>query len=102
MMKLVEECDGVGQLLQGGTEVRRVRYRISRYQGMMPSGMPIPGLHRVEGSVEVEASGGVGGLVGAPLTLRLDDGRTMPITIEDETGRVLTEGHGPRLGCSCC
>jgi hypothetical protein len=35
------------------------------------------------------------------LTLRLQDGRALGITIADTTGRVLAEGHGPSR-CLCC
>src|SRR5688572_9128990 len=102
-LKLVEECAGVGELLRSGEPLRRVRYRISRYQGMLEgSGMPIPGLHRVEGSIDLEAAGDVANLVGAELTLRLEDGRAIGITLADAHGRVITEGHGPGRGCSCC
>lgn len=102
-MKLIEECSGTGDLVRRGEPMRRVRYRISRYQGMLEgSGLPIPGLHRVEGSVDLEGPADAAALVGAALTLRLEDGRSLPITVVDTTGRVLDEGHGPGRGCSCC
>ena len=34
MLKLVEECAGVGDLSANGEIIRRVRYRIVRYQGI--------------------------------------------------------------------
>jgi hypothetical protein len=40
-------------------------------------------------------------LIGQSLTLRLEDGRAIAITIADTTGRVLAEGHGPSR-CLCC
>jgi hypothetical protein len=98
-LKLVEECTGEGELLRRGEILGRVRYRISRYQGMLEgSGLPVPGMHRIEGSIDLDDATG---LVGASLTLRLEDGRSLPITLA-EGGRVLTEGHGPAHGCSCC
>jgi len=100
MMKLVEECAGVGDLTANGDVIRQVRYRISRYQGIVEgSGLPIPGLHRIEGSVDTAAD--LGPLVGAPITLRLEDGRALGITIAGTDGRVLAEGHGPSR-CLCC
>ena len=100
--KLVEECSGVGDLLRKGELVQRVRYQISRYQGMLEgSGMPIPGLHRVEGSVDLAADAPAE-LVGAALTLKLEDGRSVALTLADPRGRVIDEGHGPGRGCSCC
>lgn len=102
-LKLVEECAGVGDLLRKGEWLHRVRYQISRYQGMLEgSGMPIPGMHRVEGSVDLDGPGAAADLVGSPLTLRLEDGRSVAITLADADGRVIDERHGPGRGCSCC
>jgi hypothetical protein len=102
-MRLVEECSGVGELGRRGEPLQRVRYSISRYQGVLEgSGMPIPGLHKIEGSVDVDDMTDVKSLVGGELTLRLEDGRLLPITLADAHGRILTEGHGPARGCSCC
>lgn len=97
MLKLVEECCGTGNLERGGEVVRRTRYRISRYQEFAGNGMPVPGLHRIEGSVDATGQE----LVGVPLTLRLEDGRSLAITVASAEGRVLAEGHGPSR-CCCC
>ena len=100
MMKLVEEYDGVGDLDANGEPIRQVRYRIARYQGFVDhSGLPVPGVHRIEGSVETAAN--LEPLIGQRLTLRLEDGRALAITIADTSGRVLAEGHGPSR-CLCC
>jgi hypothetical protein len=100
-LKLVEECSGTGDLLRRGELLRRVRYRIRRHQGLLEgSGMPVPGLYRVDGTVDLD--GAAADLVGATLTLRLEDGRSIAITVADADGRVLAEGHGPGHGCSCC
>jgi hypothetical protein len=101
--KLVEECSGSGELMEDGAVLRRVRYEVSRYQGMLEgSGMPIPGLHRIEGSIDMRADADQAPPVGAPLTLRLEDGRTLAVTLVDRSGRLLAVGHGPSGGCSCC
>ena len=101
--KLVEECAGTGDLMQDGAVLGRVRYRLDRYQGMLEgSGMPIPGLHRVEGSVEAGQQAALAARAGESVTLRLEDGRTVALTLADDEGRVLAEGHGPGRGCSCC
>jgi len=72
--KLVEELSGTGDLEDQGTVLRRVRYSVARYQGMLVgSGMPIPGVHRIEGSTDFEVTDV--SLIGKPLTLRLEDGR---------------------------
>jgi hypothetical protein len=102
MMKLIEESSGLGDLSQKGTPLRQVRYQISRYQGFMDgSGMPIPGLYRIEGSIDFDRDKDPTSWIQAPLTLRMEDGRSLQITLADDTGRVLSEGHGP-LKCMCC
>jgi len=100
-MKLVEECSGVGDLSAKGEVLRHVRYKIARYQAFSGNGLPIPGLHRVEGAVDVPARGDLAEFVGTPLILRLEDGRALAITLADAGGRVLAEGHGPSR-CLCC
>lgn len=101
MLKLVEECSGVGDLILNGEVLRQVRYTITRYQGTAASGLPIPGLHRIEGSLALDAGAHTADLVGAPLTLKLEDGRALVITLTGSDGRILSEGHGPGR-CSCC
>ena len=101
-MKLVEECAGVGEMTAGGRTFQQVPYRISRFQGMAASGLPIPGLHRIEGSVGIHRVPDAAELVGTALTLKLADGRSLALTLAAADGRVLAEGHGPKHGCSCC
>lgn len=101
-MKLVEENSGTGELMQGGQAIRQIGYQVRRYQGMTEgSGMPIPGLFRIEGSVAFDASRDPAEWIGAGLGLKLEDGRVLGITIVDTDGRVLSEGHGPSK-CLCC
>jgi hypothetical protein len=98
MMKLVEECSGTGELLQNGQSIRPIAYQVRRYQGMTEgSGMPIPGLFRIEGAVQMDSSE----WIGTSLGLKLDDGRVLGITIVDGAGKILSEGHGPSK-CLCC
>ena len=102
MMKLVEESAGLGELAQNGQALRQVRYRISRFQGIVEgSGLPIPGLFRIEGSIDFDARTDSPDWINAPLILRLEDGRALAITVVDNSGRVLSEGHGP-MKCMCC
>jgi hypothetical protein len=100
-VKLVEEYAGVGSLRWRDRTIGAIPYRINRYQGMASSGLPIPGLHRIEGTVTLPGVH-TAELVGASITLDLEDGRSLALTVADEHGRVLAEGHGPRHGCSCC
>lgn len=101
-MKLVEEYTGVGALRCHSRKVDAVRYRINRYQGMTASGMPVPGLHRIEGTVTLSGIADASALVGENITLELEDGRSLALMLADDSGRVLAEGHGPGRGCSCC
>lgn len=101
MLKLVEECRGVGQLARNGQALGTVDYAISRYQGIAQSGLPIPGLHRLEGSIRVDGLPAQARQIGVNYALTLADGRVIGITLADPDGRVLTEGHGPTR-CTCC
>jgi hypothetical protein len=100
-MRLVEECSGVGELQWRGENFAGVAYAISRFQGFARSGMPVPGLHRVEGRLELGGVADRDRLVGENLTLRLADGRALGVTLAAPDGRVLSEGHGPSR-CQCC
>ena len=103
ILKLVETCAGTGELISQGVVLRQVRYHVHRFQGMLEgSGMPVPGLHRIEGDVDFALGDEQLHLIGAPLTLRLEDGRALPVTLADRDGRIRSEGHGPARGCSCC
>jgi hypothetical protein len=102
MMKLVQESSGVGELIGNGAVLCGVSYRVSRFQGVMEgSGLPIPGLHRIEGSVDFGTDTNADEWIGIPLSLKLEDGGVLGVTIVDRTGRVLSEGHGPSK-CLCC
>jgi hypothetical protein len=100
-MKLVEECEGIGDLRWRDETYAGVRYTISRYQAMMSSGLPVPGLHRIEGQLGLDDFADPTKLSGGSVSLRLEDGRTMNLTVTDDEGRVLAEGHGPTK-CGCC
>ena len=97
-LRLVEECVGVGDIVVDDRVLAGVRYDIRRFQGFMPSGMPVPGLHRIEGRLRFDDGRPV---EPADCTLRLEDGRSLRVTIVDTDGRVLSEGHGPSR-CQCC
>lgn len=100
VFKLVEQLSGTGELVHEETVVQTVRYTIARYQGMFEgNGMPIPGLHRIEGSTDFEVADV--SLIGRPLTLRLEDGRALRVMLAARDGRLLSEGHGPSR-CLCC
>jgi hypothetical protein len=101
-LKLVEQYAGVGSLRWRDRTFGAIPYRISRFQGMAVSGLPVPGLHRIEGTVTIADAADAAALVGANIALNLEDGRTLSLTVADEHGRVLAEGHGPRHGCGCC
>lgn len=100
-MNAVEQYSGVGDLLLKGEAIGRVGYSLTRYQGQAGNGMPVPGLFKIEGALEFGAASVPEDLVGVPLTLRLEDGRALAVTLADRSGAVLSQGHGPQR-CLCC
>ena len=100
-MKLVEECAGVGRVGWRDQQFGPVRYIIRRFQGMTPAGLPVPGVHRIEGEIAMAAIPDPARLVASDLTLELEDGRSLRVALADAGGRVLAEGHGPSR-CLCC
>ncbi len=102
MMKLVEEIGGAGELMHSGQILRRVTYHVRRYQEVMEgSGLPIPGLHRIEGTIDFDEKKDPNDWIGISLSLKLADGRVLGITLVSPDGRILNEGHGPSK-CLCC
>ena len=101
MVKLVEETSGTGELLLKRLVLRQVRYDIKVFQGHFANGMPNPTQRTVEGSLDFGDDGGAADLVGASLTLQLEDGRRIGIMISDASGAVLTR-PACTTGCSCC
>jgi len=101
-MRVVEEISGIGVLIMDGEALCQVRYCLSRFQGMMESsGLPIPGLHRIEGSIEFQSGTDPHLWINIPLTLKLQDGSMFGINLVNAAGRILSEGHGPAK-CQCC
>jgi len=101
-MKLVEEREGQGRLTVRGETVGDVGYAIRRFQAMTTGGMPVPGLHRVEGRLALESlPPSLRFEANMPLKLDLEDGRRFDLTLIDTDGQILGEGHGPGR-CGCC
>jgi hypothetical protein len=96
--RLVEEVSGDGELLLKSRALGPVRYQIKVFQGMFVNGMPNPSERTVEGSVD---GSDLSGLIGINLTLQLQDGRRIGITISDESGTIHTR-PACTTGCSCC
>jgi hypothetical protein len=102
ILKLIDEHSGTGELSRKTEVLGPVRYTIAQYQGFTDgSGMPVPGVFRVEGSLDFGESRVPADLVGVHLTLRLENGRALRIMLTGTDGRILNEGNGP-IGCSCC
>jgi hypothetical protein len=101
MVKLVEESAGTGDLLLQSMVLRQVRYEIKVFQGMFPNGLPNPAQRTVEGALDFGGDAAHGGLVGANLTLQLQDGRRIGIVISDDAGTIHTR-PACTTGCSCC
>jgi hypothetical protein len=102
MVKLVEETSGDGELLLKSHVLKRVRYQIKVFQGLYANGLPNPMQRTVEGSIDAATPGdGTTDLIGANLTLRLEDGRRIGVTIADEAGTI-HQRPACTTGCSCC
>ena len=101
MVKLVEETSGRGELLLKSLVLRSVRYEIKIFQGMFGNGMPNPSQRTVEGSIDLDADGGTRDLVGVDLTLCLEDGRRIGVTLADDAGTI-HQRPPCTTGCSCC
>jgi|SRR5688572_23827962 hypothetical protein len=99
-MKAVEDYAGEGELSwMGGS--RPVGYRLTRLQGMAANGLPVPGLFRIEGELDLRGTPVPNSVVGSPVVLKLGDGRSLRVTLTTSDGHVLSEGHGPSR-CQCC
>ena len=102
MVRLIEECTGTGDLLLRSQVLRQVRYQIKVFQGMFEgNGLPIPGQRTIEGSIDFGDPQASGELVGAELTLKLEDGRKIGIKIADADGAICQRSHGGGT-CGCC
>ena len=101
-MKLVEERSGRGVLTVRGQDFASVGYSFHRYQAMTAGGLPVPGLHRIEGRLAVsDLPESIELAEQMRLALELEDGRRLNLTLTDADGHVLAEGHGPGK-CGCC
>ena len=101
MVRLVEETSGTGELLLKSLVLGQVRYQIKVFQGMFANGMPNPIERTVEGSIEFGRESATSDLIGASLTLQLEDGRRIGVTIADESGAI-HQRAACTTGCSCC
>jgi hypothetical protein len=102
MVMLVEECAGVGELMQREQVIRQVRYEFRVFQGLVEgSGLPIPGQRTLAGSIDFDPVRDSGDLIGPVLTLKLEDGRHVGIRLTGEGGAI-AEGHHGTGACLCC
>jgi hypothetical protein len=102
MVKLVEHCAGTGDLLHRDQVVRQVRYNFSVFQGMVgESGLPIPGRRTLTGSIDFDPARDSNELIGPVLTLKLEDGRHLGITLVGDDGAIAEGRHG-HGACMCC
>ena len=97
----VEECAGLGELSRSRESAYTVRYQFTRHQPTAANGLPIPGVQRLEGRVDFTPNEVPPELIGHRLTLRLDDGRVVGVTVTGPDGRIENEVSHHR-GCSCC
>lgn len=102
--EIVKHASGIGELFLNGAAIGPVRYALDFYQQTLGAGgLPVPGLERVEGSIEFDGESGGAALVGQELALLLDTGRRLGIVLASAEGRVASCAptfHG--RGCGCC
>ena len=103
-MEIVKDVAGVGDLFHNESLLGQVRYALSIYQHTLgPGGLPVPGLERLEGSIDVGREINAQPLVGHELALKLADGRVLALVLADADGRVASCAPAlQRRGCSCC
>lgn len=90
--KLVEQINGIGTLLQGGTVLHDVTYRIRVYQTFHQASLdaqPTPGLRHVQGHISLSDDARRVDIEGQDLTLHLEDGRRLNLRVGRD-GRIYT------------
>ena len=95
MSKLLEDLHGVGPVRRDGQLIREMKYSIQVYQRMHETsrGEIILGETFVEGSVDYDMIRDSVDLIGAELTLHLQDGRTLPFLICGDSGQIVAAGE---------
>ena len=100
-MERIDTYAGTGELMNGSTTLRPVRYSVTCHQRTAVNGLPVPGAFRIHGTVDGGMDASFADLVGLPLGLKLADGRVLGVMLSDATGTIHSEGHGPAK-CQCC
>ena len=94
MSGVVEELEGVGKILQDGTEVGEVRYSIRVVNAGRKGWLYPYATFQQRGYLEFHE------LVDKPITLILEDGRRWDCRIKSLAGTVVAEGNWPAKGDS--
>ncbi len=89
MSAVVEELEGVGKILQDGTEVGEVRYSIRVLKAGRKGWLYPYASFQQRGYLELYD------LVDKPITLILEDGRRWNCRIKSLAGKVVAEGNWP-------
>lgn len=93
-LDVIEQCSGVGRIYdENGQHIGESRYDLQVLQEVhdSPTG-DVPGLKRIEGTVEVIAD------IGRALTIHLEDGRRLDFFIADVSGRIAHRGGKGLVG----
>jgi hypothetical protein len=97
VQRLVEQPVDIGDILDGGTRVGRVRYHLSVYQQFsLQEDKAVPTSYDVEGRISPLDPLDLGELhrKHVELTLRLADGRLLDFSVADEGGTIRSTGRG--------
>ena len=88
-MGTVEILTGTGDVYAGAELLRTTRYRLE----IAP---PSPSAPLIEGTIDITGMAEAVVLAGAAqLTLRLEDGRLLPFTLMNTSGRIRASGFTP-------
>jgi hypothetical protein len=94
MKKRVETLTGHGPISKSdGSEIGVRRYRLSVWQDMVSDGQggSIPGMFSVEGHIDAQGFEGFS-LLSESLTLKLEDGRSLPFFFSNSDGQIAARG----------
>lgn len=88
---LVEQLSGVGAIYSDDVLLRAAKYELSVWSESATRRAADP--TSIEGRIDIAGMGEAIALAGADsLTLRLEDGRRLPITLVGSSGRVIGRG----------
>ena len=94
MARQTQVLTGAGEIYAGDRLLRSTTYHLEVPSELAPAASSPSGM--IEGSIDINGMPEAVVLAGADdLTLRLEDGRTLPFTLESTQGRIRVQGGLP-------